>query len=530
MTSLAKKNAETPWWTSGVLYQVYPRSFRDSNGDGIGDLPGIAARLEYLVDLGINGVWISPFYPSPMVDFGYDITDQTGVDPIFGTLEDFDRLLNKAHALGLKVILDFVPCHTSDQHPWFLDSRRGHDADKRDWYIWRDPAPDGGPPNNWQSEFGGPAWTFDPASGQYYGHAHLREQPDLNWRNPDVVDAMLGVMETWFERGVDGFRIDAVDQIGKDPELKDNPPDPTWHEGRPSAERFLRTNQKNGALVHVAIAAMRRTAEKHGGKFLAGEAYLPFEGMAAYYGTPETGSGLHMPYNFHLIGAPWDPRKIAEIAEAFEAALPEGEWPNWVMGNHDRARVASRWGRSEARLAAMLHLTLRGTPTIYQGEELGMESVPIPPELVQDPWEKNAPGHGLGRDPVRTPIAWNSGPGAGFTTGEPWLPIDDRPEMSVSQQATDVGSMLSLYRTLLHLRRQEPALSLGDYQTVYVDDEVFAFRRSRDGQSYAVALNFSKEPVALPVAGEAVLSTSGKIDAAEKRLFPLEGRILREAG
>ena len=523
---MVKPDNTKVWWQSGAIYQLYPRSFQDTNDDGIGDLPGIETRLGYLKDLGVDGVWISPFYPSPMVDFGYDITDQTDVDPVFGTLDDFDRLLKQAHDLGLKIILDFVPGHTSDQHSWFLNSRQGKDADKRDWYIWRDPAPDGGPPNNWQSEFGGPAWTFDRTSGQYYCHAHLREQPDLNWRNPEVVEAMLGIMETWFERGVDGFRIAAVDQIGKDAELKDNPPDPTWHEGRPSAERFLRTNQKNGALVHEAIAAMRQTAEKHGGKFLAGEAYLPFDGMAAYYGTPENGLGLHMPYNFHLIGAPWDPRQIAEIAEAYEAALPDGGWPNWVMGNHDRPRVASRWGRAEARLAALLQLTLRGTPTIYQGEELGMESVPIPPDLVQDPWEKNTPGHGLGRDPVRTPMAWDTEQGSGFTKGEPWLPIDDRPEMAVSQQVNDDGSMLSLYRAILQLRRQEPALSLGDYKRVYVDDKVFAFQRSLDGRKLAVALNFSKEAATLPMAGEVLLSTGLSSTVVEDALLPLEGRIL----
>ena len=527
MANLKTNATETLWWKSGVIYQIYPRSFADSDGDGIGDLKGITGKLDYLSDLGIDGVWISPFYPSPMVDFGYDITDQTGVDPIFGTLEDFQRLLGKAHRLGLKIVLDFVPCHTSDQHPWFIDSRRGKDAEKRDWYIWRDPSADGGPPNNWQSEFGGPAWTFDPASGQYYCHAHLSEQPDLNWRNPEVVEAMLNVMSIWFERGVDGFRIDAVDQIGKDADLRDNPVDPAWHEGRPSSERFLRANQKNGALVHTAIGAMRRVAEKYGGKFLAGEAYLPFDGMAKYYGTAETGPGLHMPYNFHLIGAPFSPQKIAEIAEAYEAALPEGAWPNWVMGNHDRPRIASRWGGAQARLAAMLHLTLRGTPTIYQGEELGMESVPIPHDNVVDPWEKQTPGHGLGRDPVRTPLAWDTSSGSGFTTGKPWLPIDARPEMSVAVQSDDDTSMLALYRQLLRLRRETPALATGDFETVQADDDVFAFRRSHNGVDFVVALNFSDYSVPLYVKGETVISTSRSTETLKNRLQPYEGRLIQ---
>ena len=523
-----------PWWKGGVLYQVYPRSFQDTDGDGVGDLNGIARRLPYLADLGMDGVWMSPIYPSPMIDFGYDISDHTGIDPIFGTLADFERMVAEAHRLGLKVLLDFVPCHTSDQHPWFTDSRSGRDAEKRDWYIWRDPAPGGGPPNNWQSEFGGPAWTLDRTSGQYYYHAHLSEQPELNWRNPAVREAMLGVMRHWFERGVDGLRIDAVDQIGKDAALADNPPNPDWHEGRPSAERFLRTNQKNGPFVHEAIGEMRATADASGGRVLVGEVYAPFRDMARYHGTPER-PGLDLPHNFHLIGAPWDTRAIARLIEDYEASLPEGAWPNWVLGNHDRTRVATRWGTGQARVAAMLHLTLRGTPTIYQGEELGMENVAIPLSRVQDPWERNDPGHGLGRDPVRTPIAWEDGgaragsardDGAGFTTGEPWLPIDARSAMTVAAQADDPHSMLSLYRDLIRLRRAEPALALGSYRTLHADDAVLAYERRLDGRRVAVALNFSGEPVALPVRGEVLLSTAGDDAAPPGRLAPLEGRIV----
>ncbi len=527
MTHSEPKDA--PWWKSGVLYQVYPRSFQDSDGDGVGDLNGIASRLEYLADLGIAGVWISPIYESPMVDFGYDITDHTKIHALFGTLDDFHRLVEKAHGLGLKIILDFVPCHTSDQHEWFLDSRRGHDAEKRDWYIWRDPAPDGGPPNNWQSEFSGPAWTYDPASGQYYYHAHLVEQPELNWRNPEVRAAQLDIMRIWFERGVDGFRIDAIDQIGKDERLRDNPPNPEWHDGRPSSEKYLRTMQKSGPFVQTCIAEMRELADAMGGRLLAGEAYQPIEKLMPYYGTPEK-PGLHMPYNFSLVRAPWDPKTIATYADAYEAQLPEHAWPNWVMGNHDVPRIASHWGRTEARLAAMMQLTLRGTPTIYQGEELGMESVPIPADKVQDPAEHYAPGHGKGRDPVRTPIAWEGGEGCGFTTGEPWLPIDDRDEMIGANQSADPASSLALYRKLLQLRRTDRVLALGDYRTMEDDKRLFVYERSLGDDRRVIALNFSEEAVELPVSGDVLCSTHMDDVWPDGILRPLEGRILTDPG
>lgn len=518
-----ENHAESEWWRSGVIYQIYPRSMQDSDGDGIGDIPGIESRLDHLVALGIDGIWISPFYPSPMVDFGYDIVDHCDVDPVFGTLQDLDRLIGAVHERGMRLILDLVPCHTSDRHPWFAESRSSIGGPKRDWYIWRDPAPDGGPPNNWQSEFGGPAWTLDPVTGQYYSHAHLTEQPDLNWRNPEVVDAILDVMRFWFARGVDGFRIDSIDQMVKDEHFRDNPPNPDWHEDLPSNSRYLRLYQKDRPDLHAQIARMRQVADEFGGRLLAGEAYLPFEKMARYYG--EGLSGLQMPYNFHLIGAPWTPRVLASLAETYEATLPEGAWPNWVQSNHDRQRIASRIGQAQARVAAMLLLTLRGTPTIYGGEELGMENVPIPDDLVMDPWEKNLPGHGLGRDPVRTPIAWSTEPGAGFTTGDPWLPIDTRPEMTVSHQVDDPDSMLRLYRDLIALRRTEPALSVGDYRTVHVDDDVYCYARERDGRRLVVSLNLSAEAQTVPETGQMLFSTVPGPHAGASTLAPNEGRI-----
>lgn len=516
-------HAETPWWQTGVLYQVYPRSFADSNGDGIGDLGGIEGRLDHLMRLGVDGIWISPIYPSPMVDFGYDITDHCGVDPIFGTLADLDRLIAAAHDARLKVVLDYVPCHTSDRHPWFREARTGRAAARRDWYIWADPAPDGGPPNNWLSEFGGPAWTLDEGSGQYYCHAHLSQQPDLNWRNPQVRAAMLDVLRFWFARGIDGFRVDAVDQLAKDPALADNPPDPDWREGQPPKDRLLRVGQRDRDELHAWTREMRAVADAHGGRLLAAEAYQPIARMMPYYGAAL--DGFHMPYNFHLIGAPWRARGIARLIEEYEAALPERAWPNWVLGNHDKSRIASRIGPAQARVAAMLQMTLRGTPTIYQGEELGMTDVPIPPDRVRDPFEINTPGFGLGRDPVRTPIAWDDGPGAGFTTGAPWLPIGDAPGMSLAAQERDPSSMLSLYRSLLALRRREPALHSGAYETVEVRDELLVYARTLGDRRLSVALNFSDRPVDVGGLGPAVLSTSRDRSLSATRLAPNEGRI-----
>jgi alpha-glucosidase len=496
------------WWQTGVVYQIYPRSFQDSNGDGIGDLRGIAARLDHLTTLGADAVWISPIFPSPMADFGYDVSDYCGVHPDFGTLADFDALVAAAHARGLKVILDYVPNHTSDRHAWFLESRSSRINPKRDWYVWRDGKPDGSAPTNWVSEFGGPAWTFDEATGQFYYHAYLKEQPDLNWRNPEVREAMLDVLRFWFERGVDGFRVDAIHQLFESAELRDNPPNPDWRPGMSPARSLIRAYTMDQPEVHDAIAAMRRVADEYSGRVMIGEAYLPIDRLMAYYGVDLT--GFHLPFNFHLISTPWQPVALAALIDAYEAALPPGGWPNWVLGNHDRSRVATRLGPAQARIAAMLLLTLRGTPTLYQGEEIGMNDVPIPPEKVQDPWEKNVPGLGLGRDPERTPMQWDAGPNAGFTRGEPWLPVSsDYTAMNVAAQTADPRSMLSLYRALLRLRRAQPALSVGNYVPVSATEGVLAYERRHAGTKLLIGLNFSadEQPLARGEGGELLLST-----------------------
>jgi len=517
------------WWRSGVIYQVYPRSFQDTNGDGIGDLAGIERRLDHLSALGVDAVWISPIYPSPMVDFGYDVADYTCVHPMFGTLADFDRLLAAAHDRGLKLLLDFVPNHSSDQHPWFLESRSSRTNPKRDWYIWRDPLAGANgerlPPNNWISDFGGPAWEWDEATSQYYYHAMLREQPDLNWRNPDLKAAMLDAMRFWFDRGVDGFRIDILWHMIKAADFRDNPPNPDWKPGMADMHKVLQLNSTDQPEVFAIAAEMRALADSYGDKLLVGEIYLPIERLTAYYG--KAGEGVHLPFNFQLIDAPWHARSLHRMVEAYEAALPPDGWPNWVLGNHDRPRIATRVGAAQARVAAMLLLTMRGTPTIYYGDELGLADVAIPPERVQDPRELREPGLGFGRDPVRTPMPWDGSSNAGFTSGDPWLPLNpDWPTRNVEAEAADPDSMLALYRELLRLRRAHPALSGGTMRLLEAKGDVLAYERVQGADRIVIALNLGDAPhdVELP-GGTAVLTTVG--DYRPSHLAPNQGVMLQ---
>jgi alpha-glucosidase len=500
---------ERAWWQRGVIYQVYPRSFQDSNGDGVGDLKGISLRLEHLVDLGIDAIWISPIFPSPMRDFGYDVSDYRAIHPLFGSLADFDELLESAHARDIKVILDFVPNHTSDEHPWFRESRSSKLHPKRDWYVWRDAKPDGSPPNNWESEFGGPAWTFDEITSQYYYHAYLKQQPDLNWRNPEVEQAMCEVLRFWFDRGVDGFRVDAIHHLHEDEQDRDNPPDPNWRPGMKPNKRWVQIRTVDQPGVHASIRSMRSVADAYSNRVMIGEAYLPIDQLMAYYGADL--SGFHLPFNFHLISTDWTPQAVASLIETYEAALPAGGWPNWVLGNHDRTRVATRVGRAQARVAAMLLLTLRGTPTIYQGEEIGMVDTSIPPHLVQDPLERNVPGFNLGRDPVRTPMPWNPEINGGFTSGEPWLPLNaDADVLNVSNQAEDPRSVLSLYRALIRLRRDNDVLSIGDLRLLTATEHVLIYERRLESQRVVVALNMTDQARSLRFqsgASEILLST-----------------------
>ncbi len=499
------------WWRHSVIYQIYPRSFQDTNDDGIGDLRGIVDRLDYLTWLGVDAIWISPIFCSPMADFGYDISDYRNIDPRFGTLEDFDHLLAEAHRRGLRVLLDYVPNHTSDRHPWFLAARSARDDPHRDMYIWRDPAPDGGPPNNWQSDFGGDAWQWDEATEQYYYHAYLKEQPDLNWRNPLVRKEMYDVLHFWLDRGVDGFRVDVMWHLIKDDLFRDNPPNPDWTEAMPPHKKVLQIYSADRPEVHDVVSEMRGVLAEYGAdRLLIGEIYLPLERLVAYYGRDLRGA--HLPFNFHLITAPWEARHIERQIDEYEAALPEGGWPNWVLSNHDKPRIAARVGREQARVAAMMLLTLRGTPTVYYGDEIGMSNVAVPPGNVRDPFERQVPGRGFGRDPQRTPMQWDSTTNAGFSAGIPWLPIaSDAADVNVEAQSSDPRSMLSLYRKLLSFRRRSDALTIGRYTKVHASKCVLAYLRETESERYLVALNLGPQPAEMTVPGPCrrVLDTSG---------------------
>ena len=520
------------WWRRGVVYQVYPRSFQDSNGDGVGDLPGIESRVDYLAGLGVDAVWLSPIFPSPMADFGYDVADYQGVEPMFGTLADLDRLIARLHAAGLKLLLDFVPNHSSDQHPWFVESRASRASAKRDWYIWRDPAPGGGPPNNWVSDFGGSAWTWDAATGQYYLHAFLPQQPDLNWRNPAVRAAMLDALRFWLDRGVDGFRIDVLWHIVKADGLPDNPANPDWREGQNERDRVLQHYSTDQPEAHAIAAEFRAMADGYGvrtgrERVLIGEIFLPFDRLARWYGTPARPE-VHLPFNFALMEHPWRADVLRALVAEYEASIPAHGWPNWVIGSHDAPRIAGRLGERQARVAAMLLLTLRGTPTLYGGDELGIGAVAIPPVRVRDPRELRQPGLGLGRDPARTPMPWDGSPNAGFTAGPgTWLPLNaDWPARNVAVEDADPASMLSLCRALLRLRRGSEALSVGSLALVAAEDDVLAFERRAGDERLLIALNLGQQARAMPGRGDRLLSTL-PTPGDDIALRPDEGVILQ---
>ena len=523
------------WWQTGVIYQVYPRSFLDSNGDGVGDIPGITSKLDYLRWLGVDAIWLSPIYPSPMADFGYDISDYINVHPLFGTLANLNTLLHEAHKRDLKLILDFVPNHTSDEHPWFQESRSSRTNEKRDWYIWRDPAPDGGPPNNWLSRFSGSAWEFDSQTGQYYLHLYDVKQPDLNWRNPDVRQNMLGAMRFWLDRGIDGFRIDALEVLVKDERFLNNPINPLWKPDEPHYLSLIEQYVVDQPGMHEIMLEMRSLTESYGQRVLIGELSLPLERLVHYYG--EQLDEIHLPFNFHFVNMPvWEAGTVREAVENYEAALPEEGWPNWVLGNHDQPRIATRVGRQQARLTQMLLLTLRGTPTCYYGDELGMQDVQVPKELVHDPRGKEQPQYG--RDPVRSPMQWNSTANAGFCPNgvTPWLPVAyDYQTFNVETEQQDPRSFLVLIRILLELRRSHPALTIGSYQTVQQENaSCFVYLRQHEGQRCLIALNFSAQDqiIMLPeqAQGRILLSTyvdnEGTVSLSQLHLRGNEGLLI----
>jgi alpha-glucosidase len=510
----------TPWWQSAVVYQVYPRSFADGDGDGVGDLAGLIGRLEHLSWLGVDAVWLSPFYRSPMVDFGYDVADYTDVDPVFGDLATFDRLVAEAHRRGIRVIIDWVPNHSSDRHPWFVASRSSRADPHRDWYFWRDGRPGGEPPNDWRSTFGGPAWTRDDVTGQWYLHSFSREQPDLDWSNPAVAQAMLGTLRFWLDRGVDGFRIDVVQELGKVPDAPAGagpwPRDQAWPAG------------------HEIVRRVRAVLDEYDERVAVGEVYvLDQERLASFL---VTGDELHLAHNFVFLRTPWEARRFREVIEEFDRVAPEPAWPTWCLENHDHARVASRYdedgrGPARARAAALLVLGLRGCASVFQGQELGLPDARIPAEAVVDL---------DGRDPERAPMPWErpsrAGPGAGFTTGSPWLPVvHDAERLAVEAQRDDGRSTLTLWRRAIALRRGSPALRAGGQRMLDDDDDVLAWIREGGGERLMVAINMGDAPREVhPPGGEVVrilLSTdparSGeRADVRSVRLAPDEGVVL----
>jgi alpha-glucosidase len=527
------------WWRRAVFYQVYPRSFQDTDGDGVGDLQGIIDRLDYLNDgteqsLGIDAIWLSPTFPSPMKDFGYDVADYCGVAPEFGTIADMDRLIDECHRRGMRLLLDYVPNHSSDEHPWFVESRSSRDNPRRDWYYWRDAKDDGSPPNNWRAIFGGSSWEYDTTTGQYYLHSFLREQPDLNWRNPEAREAMHNVLRFWMDRGIDGFRIDVMGMVLKHPDMPDNPPNPAWTPGRRDAEQQIWKFNRNYPEVFEAATGIRAVLDEYSGRMAVGEVFGRPEELAQYYQTKMGARGLHLAFNFRFIGndgecTPWSASEMHRIVTQAEAALPPGAQPCYAFGNHDRSRFVSRYdddghGQERARAAALLLLGLRCSPFVYYGDEIGMEDAEIPEERLVDPsrfhWES--------RDPERTPMQWDASASRGFSRAEPWLPYGPA-AINVQDQLGDPASLLSLYRRALALRKREPSLHSGALQAWPEDPDVFGFTREMAGsRRIAVVVNTSltARVVSLPGPGTVLLSTGaafeGSVAGESLHLPPLD--------
>jgi alpha-glucosidase len=494
MSEMPKDRAGRTWWRDGVLYQIYPRSYLDTNADGIGDLRGIIERLDHLQWLGVEGIWIDPVMPSPNTDWGYDVADYCDVDPALGTLADAEELISEAARRGIHVVMDLVPNHTSDQHRWFVDARSSRDSQYRDYYVWRDPAPGGGPPNNWNNAFNPsePSWTFDEATGQYYLNSFLPTQPDLNWWNPAVRDEFDNVLRFWFDRGVAGFRIDVVHMIVKDEQLRDNPPsepDDHWFV-RLRGQRQIHNACQPG--THDVLRRWRKIADEYDPpRVLIGETHVhDFDLLASFYGD---GDELNLAFNFLMIHASLDAPELRAIVEGTEAALPAGGWPVWTLGNHDNDRFPTRWAGGDpvkTRCALVMLMGLRGTPFLYYGDEIGMPQTPIPMDRIVDPVGITFNGH-FGRDGERTPMHWTSAAGGGFSQPgvEPWLPYGDAAATNVEDQKPDPDSVLSLTRDLIGLRDAIPELRNGAYRSVPTDAEgVWVWER---GERVVVACNLS---------------------------------------
>ena len=515
---LAELNGQTSaklaqWWRGAAIYQIYPRSFADSNGDGIGDLPGVTAHLDHVASLGVDAIWLSPFFTSPMRDFGYDVADYCDVDPVFGTLADFDQLVEKVHSLGLKLIIDQVYSHSSDQHPWFQESRSSREGPRSDWYVWADAKPDGSPPNNWQSVFGGAAWTWDARRGQYYLHNFLSEQPDLNVHNSAVQDALLEVARFWLDRGVDGFRIDAINFAMHDPQLRDNPPAPPGGKRtRPFDFQQHLHNQSQPDIVGF-LERLRSVVDGYGDRFTLAE--VGGDGsLNEMHVFTEGESRLHSAYGFDFLYAErLTPELVARVANDWPDR-PRVGWPTWAFENHDAPRALSRWAAPEhvdrfARTKMLLLSAMRGSIILFQGEELGLPQVDVPFDQLQDPeaianWPQT-----LNRDGVRTPMPWRSdAPNLGFSIGEPWLPAgEDHRPLAVDRQSDDPDSVLAFSRRCLKLRSDSPALRLGSMKIIEAGEQLLRFDRSHDGQRLLCSFNLSERPAPFRGSGSNLIAT-----------------------
>lgn len=523
------------WWRGAVIYQIYPRSFQDSNGDGIGDLTGVTQRLDYIAGLGVDAIWLSPFFTSPMADFGYDVSDYEDVDPMFGTLADFDTMVSKAHDLGLKVMIDLVISHTSDQHAWFRASRTSRDNEKADWYVWADAKPEGSPPNNWLSIFGGPAWEWDSVRCQYYLHNFLASQPDLNFHNQDVQDAVLSAARFWLERGVDGFRLDTVNFYFHDAQLRDNPPlpagasltgvDPTNPYGF-QHHLYDKTQPENLAFLE----RLRDLLDEFPGATSVGEIGADRDVIGTTAAYTVAGKRIHMAYSFDLLTPKRSAAYIRDTVENMEAGIGSG-WPSWALSNHDVVRVATRWGEGAeldrfSVLATALVTSLRGTPCLYQGEELGLTEAEVPFEKLQDPYGIRFWPKFKGRDGCRTPMPWSADAGGGFTTGSPWLPLPaEHLARSVDEQQTHDGSVLSKVKSFLCWRREQMPLLKGDIRFLDSAGETLVFIRRQDNEAILCAFNLADEAIDLDWSDGAleVFHGSGFSGTAEAGKLSLPG-------
>jgi alpha-glucosidase len=496
-----------PWWRGAVIYQIYPRSFQDSDGDGIGDLPGIASRLDYLSWLGVDGIWLNPTMPSPNADWGYDVADYCDVHPDYGTLADLDRLVAEADARGIRVLLDLVPNHTSDRHPWFESARSSRNAPRRDWYVWADT------PNNWRSAFGGPAWTLDEATGQYYLHNFLAEQPDLNWWSDGVRDAFDDILRFWFDRGIAGFRIDVAHAIVKDRELRDDPPVTDSAHPVERREKLARVHSMNRPETHDVLRRWRALADRYDPpRLLLGETYvMDVRRLARFYGDAD--DELNLAFNFPFVHAELSVEALAPIVDDSQEHLPETAWPVWTGSNHDAGRLATRWCGDDpdlVRCALVVLLCLRGTAVLYYGDELGLPQTTLRREDLLDPVGIRRWPEDPGRDGGRTPMPWSGEEGGGFTEPgvRPWLPFGDLAACNVADQRDDPGSTLSFARRLVALRRELPELREGGYERVEAPAGLWAWRR---GEGIGVAVNLGRRPVPAPFEGEVLLGADGAL-------------------